>query len=448
MTRLPPQPQVPLLPGGPLAPVTKQVNRLLNTSQAIQIALIVIFVLPLLAHLVNMLNIRLMSEAYEGFPAQLGVGGQIALVSGLLVGGYLVLSWLCWQFATVLGLKPARVLALLGAGLIAWAWVGSLPNAYRVLYYIPQALADWVPVLLLALQIGFLLMAGQPNRATWAMIGVGVLAVVIGGFGLPTSLLQIGLALIVLIAFRSKRLAGIVMLIAAPVAFIAAQLIWNGGFTRPFIDSTLWRLGNAFFGGALTWIGQTLALNAAVPFILSIVLCATAVHLFGPARQSPLPLKQVGLRVIPVVLVAYLLLHFCFLGAQPLELHAQAILIGAGLVIGYLIGLSIRKSSTTIQLSGWVMALVTLLLIAGPIVQAGRTLVESRQMAVYAGEWDARDQAIREAVASGQQTGRVRALAVEMATFAGLPTDSDLIRQGELNPIARYYGLSALVLDE
>lgn len=445
MTRLPPQPQVPLLPGGPLAPVTKQVNRLLNTSQAIQIALIVIFVLPLLAHLVNMLNIRLMSEAYEGFPAQLGVGGQIVLVSGLLVGGYLVLSWLCWQFATVLGLKPARVLALLGAGLISWALLGSLPNAYRVLYYIPQALADWVPVILLALQMSFLLM---PVKATWGLIGVGVLAVLIGGFGLPTSLLQIGLALIVLIAFRSKRLAGMVMLIAAPVAFIVAQLIWNGGFTRPFIDSTLWRLGNAFFGGALTWIGQTLALNAAVPFILSIVLGATAIHLFGPARQAPLLLKQVGLRVIPVVLVAYLLLHFCFLGTQPLELHAQAILIALGLVIGYLIGLSIRKSSTTIQLSGWVMALVALLLIAGPIVQAGRTLVESRQMAVYAGEWDARDQAIREAVANGQQTGRVRALAVEMATFAGLPTDSDLIRQGELNPIARYYGLSALVLDE
>ncbi len=445
MTRLPPQPQVPLLPGGPLAPVTKQVNRLLNTSQAIQIALIVIFVLPLLAHLVNMLNIRLMSEAYEGFPAQLGVGGQIALVSGLLVGGYLVLSWLCWQFATVLGLKPARVLALLGAGLIAWAWVGSLPNAYRVLYYIPQVLVDWVPVLLLALQIGFLLM---PRKANWGILAIGVLAVLIGGFGLPTSLLQIGLALIVLVVFRTKRLTGIVMLIAAPVAFIAAQLIWNGGFTRPFIDSTLWRLGNAFFGGVLNWIGQTLALNAAVPFILSIVLSATAIHLFGPARQAPLPLKQVGLRVIPVMLVAYLLLHFCFLGAQPLELHAQAILIALGLVIGYLIGLSIRKSTTTIQLSGWVMALVTLLLIAGPIVQAGRTLVESRQMAVYAGEWDARDQAIREAVASGQQTGRVRALAVEMATFAGLPTDSDLIRQGELNPIARYYGLSALVLDE
>lgn len=445
MTRLPPQPQVPLLQGGPLAPVTKQVNRLLNTSQAIQIALIVIFVLPLLAHLVNMLNIRLMSEAYEGFPAQLGVGGQIALVSGLLVGGYLVLSWLCWQFATVLGLKPARVLALLGAGLISWALLGSLPNAYRVLYYIPQALADWVPVILLALQMSFLLM---PGKATWGLIGVGVLALLISSFGLPTSLLQIGLALIVLIAFRSKRRAGMVLLIAAPVAFIAAQMIWNGGFTRPFIDSTLWRLGNAFFGGALTWIGQTLALNAAVPFILSIVLSATAIHLFGPARQAPLLLKQVGLRVIPVVLVAYLLLHFCFLGTQPLELHAQAILIALGLVIGYLIGLSIRKSSTTIQLSGWVMALVALLLIAGPIVQAGRTLVESRQMAVYAGEWDARDQAIREAVASGQQTGRVRALAVEMATFAGLPTDSDLIRQGELNPIARYYGLSALVLDE
>lgn len=448
MTRLPPQPQVPLLPGGPLAPVTKQVNRLLNTSQAIQIALIVIFMLPLLAHLVNMLNIRLMSDAYEGFPAQLGVGGQIALVSGLLVGGYLVLSWLCWQFATALGLKPVRVLALLGAGLVSWALLGSLPNAYRVLYYIPQALVDWVPLLLLALQISFLLMS---RKASWGMIGVGVLAVLISAFGLPTSLLQIALALIVLVTFRANprlRLAGIVMLIAAPVAFIAAQLIWNGGFTRPFIDSTLWRLGNAFFGGALTWIGQTLALNAAVPFILSIVLSATAIHLFGPARQSPLPLKQVGLRVIPVVLVAYLLLHFCFLGAQPLELHAQVILIALGLVIGYLIGLSIRKSSTTIQLSGWVMALVTLLLIAGPIVQAGRTLVESRQMAVYAGEWDARDQAIREAVASGQQTGRVRALAVEMATFAGLPTDSDLIRQGELNPIARYYGLSALVLDE
>lgn len=445
MTRLPPQPQVPLLPGGPLAPVTKQVNRLLNTSQAIQIALIVIFVLPLLAHLVNMLNIRLMSEAYQGFPAQLGVGGQIVLVSGLLVGGYLVLSWLCWQFATMLGLKPVRVLALLGAGLISWALLGSLPNAYRVLYYIPQALADWVPVLLLALQIGFLLM---PRKATFAMLGVGILAVLISAFGLSTSLLQVGLALIVLIAFRSKRLAGIVILIAAPVVFIAAQLILKGGFTRPFIDSTVWRLGNAFFGGALTWIGQTLALNAAVPFILSIVLSATAIHLFGPARKAPLPLKQVGLRVIPVLLVAYLLLHFCFLGSQPLELHAQAILMGAGLVIGYLIGLSIRKSSTTLQLSGWVMALVALLLIAGPIVQAGRTLVESRQLAVYAGEWDARDQAIREAVASGQQTGRVRALAVEMATFAGLPTDSDLIRQGELNPIARYYGLWALVLDE
>ena len=117
----------------------------------------------------------------------------------------------------------------------------------------------------------------------------------------------------------------------------------------------------------------------------------------------------------------------------------QFILVGAWVVIGYLLGVYVRNSARRPPRLIFT-ALLGLLLVGGPLLTAGSLIALTPKLNTYTQEWDQRDAQIRVAAEQGQQTVTVAALSVDVADLTGLDTLAT-------EPCAApYYGVQSLVV--
>jgi hypothetical protein len=502
MNKLPPQQRLSL-PAGPAAAVTRQVNHWLNTSIVIQAALIVIFALPLVAHLINMLFTRPMADDYTlsvvalergvfgaldywynqwtGTPTSI-VGQSLVAVAGPVGNAVAaILMLLAWVICLVMSFRfimrrvgfkhPGWMAWLLGLG-SAWAVAAGIPNAYQSMYWTSGGVVYSGALVFLSLQIlliTFALVRGLGGGSAWlAGAGAAVIAILIGGCTQTVAAMQFtayALGIVgafVLLKGKARQTALILLggaLIGAVLALVIA-LVAPGNAIRQssFTGGSVVEVIGIALQNTAAFFAISLSAYSAVPLLLVILLTALTVHLFGPARAQPLPFKRV-LLVIGMALVVGVLLVLSFvapaaygMGLMPAArawIIPQFTLTMMAAVCGAVIGLNLRRSSAAAQVSGFVLAVMALLLAAGPLVNTLRTITDMRSLIVFAQEWDARDRALRESVAAGQLRGTVRPLVADMAWYAGLaPVGTDVLETEFAPSVAAYYGMTELILQD
>jgi hypothetical protein len=500
-----PSPQRLALPAGPGAAVTRQVNRWLQTSVVIQAVLIGLFALPLLTHAVTMLTTRPMADdyAFATIARERGVFGAleywytqwtgtptstigqslVALagpVGNALAPILMLITWAALLVASVgrilawAGFSRPRLMAgVLGLG-TAWAVTAGIPNAYQSMYWTSGSVVYSGALVFLVLQLTLLTFnltrPSLPAGRLWLTAGAAlVIAVLIGGFTQTVAAMQMvayGLGLVgaVMLARGKRRRAALILLGAALVGAVIAlviALVAPGNAVRQsnFAGGSLLEVGLLALQNTAAFFAISLSAYSAVPLLLMMVITALTVNLFGPGRPALLPFKRV-LLVMGVTLAVGLLLILAYLGpaaygmgrmpASRAWIVPQFVLTLVAVIWGAAIGFSLRRGTqATAQVSGFVLAVAALLLIAGPAVNTFTLLRDTPALFTYAGEWDARDAALRGAVAEGQLRGRVRPLVVDMAWYAGLtPFGTDELEGEFAQAIAAYYGMTELVLDK
>jgi hypothetical protein len=502
MNKLPAQQRL-ALPAGPAAAVTQRINHWLNTTMIVQIGLIIIFALPLLAHLVNMLFTRPMADdyAFASIAVERGVLGALSYwynnwtgtptstVGQSLVGiagppGNAlapILMLVTWVICLVLAFRlvmqrtkfkhPFWMAWLVGLA-SAWAVSAGIPNAYQSMYWTSGGVVYSGALVFLCLQIlliTFALVRGLGGAALWMASGASVLlSILIGGSTQTVAAMQFTAYVLGMGAFtfllrgKTRRMALIVLgaaLVGAVIALVIV-LVAPGNTVRQstFTDASLFKVIVIALQNTAAFFAISLSAYAAVPLLLVILLTALTVHLFGPPRSQPLPFKRV-LLVMGIALAVGIVLILSFLapaaygmGRMPASrawIVPQFILTLVALVCGGAIGLNLRRTATAAKVSGFVIAVTVLLLVAGPLVSTVRTVADMRSLVVFAQEWDARDRALREAVAAGQVRGTVRPLVVDMAWYAGLaPVGTDVLETEFAPSVTDYYGMTELVLEE
>jgi hypothetical protein len=113
---------------------------------------------------------------------------------------------------------------------------------------------------------------------------------------------------------------------------------------------------------------------------------------------------------------------------------------------GALMGVGLKRSSQRLALplrfAG--LAGIALLLVVGPLASTWQILEQRHRFSVYAAEWDARDQAIREAVAEGIREFEVTTLTVDLGEMARLDVIGSNPQDWVNQCAAEYYGLESL----
>lgn len=136
-------------------------------------------------------------------------------------------------------------------------------------------------------------------------------------------------------------------------------------------------------------------------------------------------------------------------------LVAEYMLVCTAAVWGYLMGLGLRRPGLQMRLSAeqaripvMTLAVTVILVVVGPVAGTVKILERAPDFRTWAAEWDARDQAIRLAVARGETHVEVPPLTVDVATIFGLEDIGTSMDSGHNHCAADYYGVESVVVRE
>ncbi len=468
-----------------------------------RIALIVITVvlaLPILMHVVNGMNSRMLADDYcfaanaqgrgfagtmtyyfynwQGTFSSTAVQSAIALAGGhlvqlvpllLIVGWWVGLSYLIWQLCVLLGFQSPRLSALALATLTLYAILEGTPSVYQSIYWISGSVTYTVPMVLFTLLAGFLL---QISRITISLVFAIVVALIAGlcagllaGFSPIFAVFELGLTALLLLGLWFRRpmqlrvatiilggvlaggSVGTLIMIAAP-----GNAIRQTFFEKP--PSLLGLVGINLLNSAY-FIGIDLSAFSLLPALILLVIGGWIIGK-GVGGNSPiyLPVKRSPRKWLLIALGVGLLMFFgIFLptsynisGFPPGRalIIPHVVMVALALTWGGIMALSTKRSAGgNGRISVVMVVAMVVLLLIGAVLSVGKLAALSPQLQTFAREWDARDALIRQ-TKNGSGEVSVPPFTVDLADYAYVAT-----AEGEfVTCLQNYYHIQRLVVQK
>lgn len=472
-----------------------------------QIILVMIFALPVLAHLYAGQFSRLLADDYcfghvalsKGWwEAQLhwfytwqGTFSSTAVQSAfalwgvsfisflpviLLASWTLVTLWTLYQGSLFLGLQhPIFTSGLLGM-LMMYGIVAGAPNIYQALYWTSGSVTYLLPLIIVTAYIGFLMwtvrrsLSGTSFRLalafslliTFAAAGFSpVIAALLGSFHVigigvcwffgGTQLKRTVLPL--LIAGLIGASIGLVLMVSAP-----GNAVRQSRFPAP---PNLLLLTWIDLYVTISFTATSLLIFAPIPSIVLLFVVGFWVNKF---QQLPLALaakiKRYSARLLVLALGSGILLLLAIFLPSSYSLSdlppERALLIPYLLLLlvifswGIIMGIGLQKTrpsnSSPLSITPATLAVLIILLLIGPLRSTWNTLHTANDLRMFAAEWDTNDQTLRDA--ANQQITEITLpkFTVDLATFVKVGAADEKVHQGTNACMEDYYGIDTIIV--
>ncbi len=448
--------------------------------QFLLLGITLVLALPLLAHMINGLNVRMVSDDYcfASFTKERGWQGTMSylytswqgtfsatavlgvvdwtvstflqiLPAIMIVGWWLALIYLIGQLGKLAGSKASRSGIVALATLIMYALVEGTPSVYQSIYWVTGSVTYTLPMVLFTLLSAAMI---QVCRQQFSASNVGALAVVLGigsglaaGFSPIFAVYELGVITLILLAIWYTRppqlrtttviwgaafigaMVGTIILVAAP-----GNAVRQAEFHKP---SGIMQLISLNIAATASYIAVDLSHFSVIPNLVVLVLGGWLVSrefiFTGPyyARVNRHSRKWLAI----CLALALLLLFGIFL---PTTYNISGFPPGRALIIPHFVLVSLILASgsimaTTIQkptasgvvrkLSPITIVMVVGVLIVGPLLATSKTLSTIPKLNQFSGEWDQRNTAIRNAIMNGQSALTVKPFTVDLADYMNEP---------------------------
>jgi hypothetical protein len=399
--------------------------------------------------------------------------GAYSLVPSLLIVLWLVgLWWALAQLAALLHLQHPGYSAALLSAIFAYTVLEGTPNIVQSVYWVTAATTYLLPVVLFTFYAGLTIFTFKRPLPTWQtalslVLGDAMLFAAVG-FSETYAALQIaalGVALVWAIkrapeTVRRRLVGWLIVGMVCSLVSVALVMIAPGNAVRAAMFpprapplTVAWRTIYV----TLAFVASAAVLFSPLPLLVSLLVSGAlgyraalpeTLGKFPSRRVRPLLALSAGIAILLVATCIFPSIYVLSV-APPTRIYMLPLLAMAGVAMawGLLMGMGIQHDDPRRRLarSKPMAALLALLIAVGPAYATIRTLARSRDFATFAAEWDARDQMLRQAAANGATNAQVARLSVDMSTAAGLES-VDAEPAGEMNGCAaRYYGLASLV---
>jgi hypothetical protein len=405
----------------------------------------------------------------KGIAGAIGPGFAPVLPFLIISLGLVGATWMLYEVGLIAGLSWNRGTVLLLASVMMYAIFDGLPSMIQSLYWLGASLPYTTPLIFLTFLIGFYTRAirnGRERRSiVFALIVILLVTFVAGGLSEIYSVFQVamlGLGIIALLVWAPEgtKRAGLPLLAVALVGSLIALIIIivaPGNAVRQALfphQVLLPELAVQTVVVSAGFIVLALGFFAPIPLLVTVIVSALVAYQFGPANVQLNP-KHIREWMAISAGVAWLLIMSCLfpplygLGTAPSSrayVMPMFVLVSTAGFWGALMGVGLKRSSQRLALplrfAG--LAGIALLLVVGPLASTWQILEQRHRFSVYAAEWDARDQAIREAVAEGIREFEVTTLTVDLGEMARLDVIGSNPQDWVNQCAAEYYGLESL----
>ena len=339
------------------------------------------------------------------------------------------LAFLFYNFACMAGYRLSKWLVILVAAVIVYFSIYLSPHIYQSLYWRTGMLTYVTPLVFLPWIFVFITEGSKRDEPSPILTGlIFILALLGGGFSEASSTVLVStLGLYVLIAgigYRQKKVWAVKTFVPALVALVGAVTAMALLAFAPTTQVRKKRYGEP---AGLVELVLLLYQFTYAFFVLSIkdyqsvVIIAMSVFsgfLFFPSIKTDKPLKILLLAALAGLLVVFLVAASFApsayvergLPADRTIIIPRFIAVFGFVVAGWLTGLALRKLLYTAR---WLETLAVLLLLASYAFPVYSLKVTAKKIPIYAGrtrEWDAREAAILEAIADGEERADVFAI--------------------------------------
>lgn len=468
-----------------------------------RIALIVITIvlsLPLVMHIVNGMNSRMLADDYcfaanaiskgltgtmtyyyynwQGTFSSTAVQSAIALNGGVMVrwlpvflvgGWWFGLFYLMWQLCEILGFQLPKLSALTLATLVLYTILEGTPIVFQSIYWTSGSVTYSVPLVLFTIWCGVVLHVIRKTISVYGMFFVavitGIFAGLLAGFSPVFAVFEIGLLGLLLIGvwfWRPTRYGPIIIL-------LLMSLVGAGMGTIIMIVAPGNSVRQAMFEkppGLLTliginlkdvayYIGIDLAIFSLVPQLTLLIVGGWLIsrgmagnsNIYKGVKRNPRRWLAGALGVVLLLLFGiFLPTSYNISGFPPARALIIPHLVMVGLVLtwGGIMSLSLKKSASgNGRVSPITIFTIVALLGIGPLLAAGKSVNLSPKLQTFAAEWDARDAMIRQAQNGSKQIS-VPSFSVDLADYVSVGA----VEGGVVNCLTDYYHIQQLVVQK
>ena len=446
-------------------------------TRAFRIDLILIIVacsLPIVVHVINSMNSRMLADDYcfaanvfgkglsgamryyyynwQGTFSSTAVQSSIALSGGglvrwlpslLIIGWWIGLIFFIGQLCVLLKFQDVRLTSIALATLILYGIMEGTPTVFQSIYWTSGSVTYALPMVLFTLWNGLLLYFVRQQLANYIVVCVtlvaGLSTAVLAGFSPIFAIFELGVLALVLFAIwlhKSKhyKKVGLILLIAIVGAAIGTiiMVMAPGNSVRQALfkkPTSLLALMGINLTATASYIGIDLSSFSLVPNLALLVVGGWVV---SQELQSTSPafilIKRNPRKWLGGALGSAILLLFgIFLptsynisgfppGRALIIPHVVVIILA--LIWGSIMALSAKK--TTTHISPILIIAITALLAIGPIFSAGKSLALLPQLQTFSTEWDARDTALRQAKTQNQDQIILTPFSVDLADYVNV----------------------------
>ncbi len=460
----------------------------------------VVFALPLVMHIINGFNARMLADDYcfsadaliRGLPGAMdyyyynwqgifsatAAQGIVGILGGwvnpllpalLIVVWWLGLVYVFWQLCGLLNFRQVGLSAVALSTVVLYAILEGTPNVYQSIYWTSGSMTYGLPITLFTFWCGILLQISRTQLSTVKAVVVGIVAGVTGGLlaGFSPIFAAFALQVVVfaLIAVWVRKaeqkwalttllglaligmLVGAVIIIAAPGNAVRQAL-----FEKP---AGLLALLGVNLTGTAAFISIDLSTFSLVPHLVLLVVGGWLVSSgFAETSTAYNRIKRNSRKWMwGVVALALVLMFGIFIptsynisGFPPGRalLIPHVVMVAVVLTWGAIFGISLKKSISVNWISRFMMVIMVTLMVVGPLRATLKSLEISPNLQTFAAEWDARDASLRAAAANGNMTISVPKFSIDLANYVNVG-EAEGSEFG--NCLNRYYDLEHVTIE-
>jgi hypothetical protein len=356
------------------------------------------------------------------------------LVPGATIAAWVAgMAWAIYVAARRLKTQRTHLIALYGSVAIAFLTIYQAPDRMQSLYWRSAMLPYLMPIVFLWLALAVIFTQEREQRGTaWRAPLAFFIALLVGGFSEAAAVFQMAgfLGLLAISVTLPKDRSGegrrvSVPLVAATVgAMLAMAALLMSPFSQAVLPSESDRpslvvlfLRSFRWSISFTWLTiRGLPLPTAITFLVGGLIgywASPGFRIRGHGRRGWLLLAGAALLVVcvGVSLIASVYMAPYYARQQSPELRLQILgrhttvlmFLGLGAVAGVALGTLASWRGLSPRLLAVGLVCVALLLSFYPLYASRETILRVPHHRDWASQWDARDAAIRRAVAAGEK---------------------------------------------
>lgn len=406
----------------------------------------------------------------KGFIHLIGPATASVLPTIILFGWLGVLAWTFYPIFKTLRLAKPYFIAILFASLVIFAVFAGIPNIIQSLYWIAASVPYTFPLIVFTFYVGWFIRFLQRHQdipmPRYPILLTGLLAFVMGGLSEVYTLFQLTMFGVAAIAFyvfaplnlKRKALPSLIIgfvcsiiplliLIAAPGTAVRQAEYVNQRL--PIVEVISRTLLVSF-----SYIAVSIGIYSPIPVVVTLVFSGIVGHRYQP-KHLAISMK----RVLQFMVLSLVLLFIVVVLCVGPHIYATAYAPSGRVYIvphfwmmltclswGLLMGMSIPYNANVKPHLKWIPKIIIGgLLIGGPLLFAGRMLINIPNFQAFASEYDNQEQQIYAALTRGERNIEIVMLETDLSRMAaldplGMNKDKFVNRCAAL-----YYGANTIV---